>query len=89
MLYPLRIFNQGGQHFIIYCITECFWLRCWLILLHYYTRLQLELLMVLVSGYMECVKLHHIWKLKLHAVAYHLYTTLCSAISLIYHSTAL
>ena len=30
--------------------------------------------MVLVSGYMECVKLHHIWKLQLHAGVYHLYT---------------
>ena len=45
------------------------------ILLHYYTHLQLELFTVLVSGYVECVKLHHIWKSQLHAVVYHLYTT--------------
>jgi len=31
--------------------------------------------MVSVSGYMECVKLHHIWEPEPHAVVYHLYTT--------------
>jgi len=49
-------------------------------------HLQLELFIVLVSGYMECVKLHHIWKPQLHVVVYQLFITLCSAISLTYHS---
>ena len=52
------------------------------ILLDYYMCLQLGLFMVLVSGYVECVKLHHIWKPQPHAVVYQLYTTLCSGISL-------
>jgi len=34
-------------------------------------RLQLELFTVLVSGYMECVKLHHIWKPQPQAMVYH------------------
>ena len=52
--------------------------------MHYYMRLKLELLMVSVSGYVECVKLHHIWKGQPQAGVYQLYTTLCSAISVIY-----
>ena len=58
-------------------------------LLRYYMRLQLESFMVLVSGYVECVKLLHIWKPQPHAVVYQLYTALCSSISLIYHGMAL
>jgi len=70
------------QHFNVHCIAR-------VIFLNYYTHLQLELFMVLVSGYMECVKLHHIWKPQPHIVVYHLNTTLYSAISLIYHGVVL
>ena len=45
--------------------------------------------MVSVSGYMECVNLHHVGKPQPHAVVYHLYTTLGNAISLIYHGMVL
>ena len=36
--------------------------------------------MVLVSVYVEHVKLHHVWKPQPHAIVYHLYTTLCSSV---------
>ena len=43
--------------------------------------MQLEFFMVSVTGYVECVKLHHIWKPQAHAVVYHLHTILQCYIS--------
>jgi len=64
---PLRPFNSYSlrwQHFIFDSLNH-------FSSHHYYTHLQLELFMVLVSGYVESVKLHHIWKPQLQAMVYH------------------
>ena len=67
-----------------------FWFGFWLIFPNYYTHLQLELFMVSVLGYRWNVwKLHHLRKPQSHAAVCHLYTTICSAISLLYHGAAL
>ena len=87
MPHLLRLFNQGGNisSFIASMFLAQMLVNTFLVLY------ALAIRVIYGIGRLRgtCVKLHCKWKPQLHAVVYHLYTTLCSAISLIYHSTAL
>ena len=85
MHHPLRLFNQGGN-------TSLFIVSLFLAQMLVNTSAVLYMLAIRVVygfGIRLCGMCEVTWKPQPHAVVYHLYNILCSAVSLIYHGAML